>query len=180
MDWKGLYKKIGKIRVFAGYAFGIIFFIFSRPNFSILYLTLPFIFAGIFLRTWSAGCIVKKSKLTTLGPYSIVRHPLYLGSFLTGIGFTILGGIEWVLVFVSGFFIFYIPKIIMEEEALKKIYGDEYERYRKDVPAFFPKTFRFRKGGFRWEKFKRNKEYNLWLGVSVFFLLYYLKGKLFF
>jgi len=68
----------------------------------------------------------------------------------------------------------------MEEEALKKIYGDEYERYRKDVPAFFPKTFRFRKGGFRWEKFKRNKEYNLWLGVSVFFLLYYLKGKLFF
>jgi len=107
MDWKGLYKKIGKIRVFAGYAFGIIFFIFSRPNFSILYLTLPFIFAGIFLRTWSAGCIVKKSKLTTLGPYSIVRHPLYLGSFLTGIGFTILGGIEWVLVFQDfSFFIF--------------------------------------------------------------------------
>jgi len=178
MDWKRIYQKIGKLRVFAGYTFGIIFFVFSKPNFSMLYLAIPFIFSGIYLRTWSAGTITKKSKLTTIGPYSIVRHPLYLGSFLIGIGFAFLGGIKWVIIFIPGFFFFYIPKIIMEEDGLKKIYGDEYEKYRKAVPVFFPKTFRFRRGGFRWEKFKRNKEYNVWIGIFIFFIFYYLKAKL--
>jgi protein-S-isoprenylcysteine O-methyltransferase Ste14 len=176
MDLKNIYQKIGRARVLAGYVFGVIFFIFSKPHFSLFYIALPFILAGIFLRTWSAGTIVKKSKLITIGPYSLVRHPLYLGSFLIGIGFTILGGIEWMLGFLFGFFIFYFPKIIMEEETLKKIYGDEYERYKRETPLFFPKTLRFRRGGFRWEKFKGNKEYNVWLGVSLFLILYYLKA----
>jgi len=176
MKLKDIYQKMGRLRIIGGYVFGTIFFIFSKPNFSLLYIALPFIFAGIFLRAWAAGTIVKKSKLITIGPYSLVRHPLYLGSFLIGVGATILGGVEWVLGFVFGFFLFYLPRIIMEEDALKKIYGEEYERYKREVPGFFPKTFRFRKGGFRWEKFKRNREYNVWTGVSVFLILYYLKS----
>ncbi len=179
MNWKGIFQKIGRLRVIAGYIFVFVFFIFSKPDFSLLYLALPLIFFGIFLRTWSAGCITKKKELATRGPYSITRHPLYFGSFLIGFGFTILGGIKWTFLFLIGFFIFYIPKIIVEEDWLRNAYGEEYERYRKEVPLFFPRTFRFRKGGFRWERVKNNREYYLWLGALLFFGFYYLKGKLF-
>lgn len=176
IELKKIYYRIGRLRVFVGYVFGILFFLFSKPNFSLLPFVIGPILIGIFLRAWAAGSILKKKEIAKYGPYSLIRHPLYLGSFLIGMGFTLLGGAGWFMGFLLGFFIFYMPKIMMEEETLRDIYGEEYERYRREVPVFFPKGIRFKKGTFSWEKLKRNKEYNLWLGVFIFFILYYLKG----
>lgn len=42
---------------------------------------------GLLLRSWAAGVIEKQSVLAVTGPYALVRHPLYLGSFLIALGF---------------------------------------------------------------------------------------------
>src|SRR5688500_5819202 len=47
---------------------------------------------GAWRRSWSAGILRKGCDLTMSGPYSVCRHPLYLGSFLMLVGFCHLLG----------------------------------------------------------------------------------------
>ncbi len=167
-------KKIGRMRVFAGYVFVISFLIFSCPQKLYILLSIPLLL-GIAIRTWSAGSLVKKTILITSGPYSIIRHPLYFGSFLIGSSITANGGLAWFLIFLIGFFFFYIPKMLMEEKALAEIYKEEFERYKMETPFFLPYKMNFKKGMFRWGTFVKNKEYRVWIGLLIFMVLYYFK-----
>ena len=36
---------------------------------------------GLAIRSWSAGFLIKDEKLTTDGPYALIRNPLYLVRF---------------------------------------------------------------------------------------------------
>src|SRR6266700_3810098 len=51
---------------------------------------------GEMLRIWAAGHLQKERILTTGGPYRFIRNPLYLGSFLIGIGFCLLADSIWI------------------------------------------------------------------------------------
>ena len=42
--------------------------------------------SGELLRLWAAGHLEKSHEVTASGPYRYMRHPLYLGSSLIGIG----------------------------------------------------------------------------------------------
>ena len=57
---------------------------FARPTLSLLAWGAPLAVLGLLLRAWAAGTIVKERELTTTGPYSHLRHPLYLGSLFIG------------------------------------------------------------------------------------------------
>ena len=46
-------------------------------------------FVGLLLRAWASGHIRKNDALAISGPYAYTRNPLYLGSFILGLGFTI-------------------------------------------------------------------------------------------
>ena len=75
--------------------------------------------------------------------YSLVRHPMYLGTLLFCLAFlfgmpSLLSFIFWV-----GFFIFYDKMATFEENSLIEILGDEYISYRKRVPKWIPKKSRF-------------------------------------
>src|SRR5215213_5268758 len=48
------------------------------------------IFAGLAIRSWSAGILRKTRELTTTGPYAVIRNPLYVGSFMIMSGFCTL------------------------------------------------------------------------------------------
>ncbi len=105
---------------------------------------LSFILFGSLFRISARGYKSEHSKmghaLTVDGPYSVVRNPMYFGSFLLGTGVCFMLWKFWVfVVFLALFLIVYIPQIIKEEKKLFKIFGDRFTVYRNNVPLFFPK-----------------------------------------
>lgn len=93
-------------------------------------------------RTWCSLYIGgrKKKELVAIGPYSIMRNPLYTFSFLGAFGVGLQFGAitTGILTFVMAWGVFSF--IVMREEAfLKQQFGSSYEDYLARVPRFFPK-----------------------------------------
>jgi len=82
-------------------------------------------------------------KLVTTGIYSRMRHPQYSGIILVASGFLI----QWPTLITMILFPFlvrmYYRLAMKEEKDVEKVYGQEYEEYRKNVPAFIPKRRAF-------------------------------------
>jgi len=78
--------------------------------------------------------------LNKTGWYSVVRHPLYLGNYLMGLGITMFP-CDWYLPFVYSLsFVLYYERIMLaEEDFLCKKFGDEFEEWSKETPSFLPK-----------------------------------------
>lgn len=80
-------------------------------------------------------------ELITNGPFAYVRHPMYLGFFLA-----VLGGLLLYQTWTMFLFLLCSPVFVKraqrEEEALISAFGEEYESYRRRVPAFFPRFIR--------------------------------------
>jgi protein-S-isoprenylcysteine O-methyltransferase Ste14 len=141
---------------------------------------------GLALRAWASGHIRKNDALATSGPYAYTRNPLYLGSFLLGLGFTIGSG-WWPLgiAFAALFLGIYFPVMRVESTTLAEIFGTDYQRYASEVPLFVPRFRRFRNPADRSKKFDsrlylRYREYRAALGLLVAwgilaFKAYYLK-----
>ncbi|MDP3143337.1 MAG: isoprenylcysteine carboxylmethyltransferase family protein [Candidatus Omnitrophota bacterium] len=78
------------------------------------------------------------SALITDGPYSLVRNPMYLGTFLMGVGFvTILWPWWFLLIFAGIFYLRFKNLILSEESKLSEIFGKSYKEYKQSVPCFF-------------------------------------------
>jgi protein-S-isoprenylcysteine O-methyltransferase Ste14 len=95
--------------------------------------------AGACLRSWSAGVLRKGCDLTTSGPYSICRHPLYLGSFLLLVGFCHLLGrpAEYgPIVLTIG--LVHVVTMHNEEIRLAARFGDRWTEYARRTPMFVP------------------------------------------
>ena len=76
----------------------------------------------------------KKSNLITSGVYRIIRHPIYSGTLIAVLGWTILlQSIISIVYFPILFLLYYFP-IASEERRLSEQYGDEYIDYKKKVP----------------------------------------------
>jgi len=81
------------------------------------------------------------SHLITGGWYGVVRHPLYLLSLL----FMILNPVmtaQWLLLIVLSFF-YFMAGAIVEEKRLQLQFGDQYQKYCRQVPFLIP-TFKHR------------------------------------
>ena len=72
--------------------------------------------------------------LVTTGIFSITRNPMYLGLFFV-ICSTVLFFGSWFGIIILIFFVWYINKfqIIPEEEAMEKLFGNKYSKYRQNV-----------------------------------------------
>jgi protein-S-isoprenylcysteine O-methyltransferase Ste14 len=163
---------------------GLICLIFSTPVPKSLISGAPLILLGESIRIWSAGNILKNERLTTDGPYSLTRNPLYVGSFLMGTGFIIAMNVVWLaVVFLVFFATVYWFTIRWEEDKLKNIFAKEWKEYSQNVPRFFPllKVPKYRKGDFGWSQVFRNKELqNASVVLAVYAILWgkaLLKGQ---
>ncbi len=84
--------------------------------------------------------------LVTDGIYGVVRHPLYLGSFLLWAGLClILGDLILGAVVLGAFLVSHLLVVRREEEGLVEQFGAHFRRYRANVPALLPRIFRGRK-----------------------------------
>ena len=107
-----------------------------------------FILFGIIINIWTDN-LFKKSKTTVKpyetpisfevsGPFSISRHPMYLGmcAILTGVAI-ILGSIStfvFPIIFIILMEIMFIP---FEERNLEQEFGEKYLDYKKKVRRWF-------------------------------------------
>jgi hypothetical protein len=135
---------------------------------------------GLLLRAWAAGCILKERVLATGGPYRLIRNPLFVGSFLLGLGGVVAGG-SWpfLVVFLLFFGWTYSRTLEAEERTLEDTFGEAYREYRASVPAFVPRLAREvdsrastpgpGSGGFRWNLYLRNREWQAGLGTMLAF-----------
>lgn len=103
--------------------------------------------AGTFMRMYAAVFIYgrKTTSLVTVGPYSVVRNPLYLGSFVAAVGLALRSGSVTVLGAIAVLFLGYYPAVVEDEEArLRAAHRDRYEKYSRRTPAFLPRFALFR------------------------------------
>lgn len=77
--------------------------------------------------------------LVTTGPYAMVRNPMYLGSFLMGLGFILIALPLWFLpFFAAGFYHRFTKQILKEEQVLSDKFGEAYNSYFRKTTRFFP------------------------------------------
>ena len=103
-------------------------------------------YAGGVTRTMNVGA----PSLCTSGPYSRTRNPLYLGNMIIYLGIVLVAGGKHVFTLEGIVFLYftfqYMMIISLEEETLKKLFGDEYISYMENVPRLFPKVTRWTGG----------------------------------
>jgi protein-S-isoprenylcysteine O-methyltransferase Ste14 len=104
---------------------------------------LLFVVAVVYLKRAFLGDIDPATDtLQTRGPYRLVRHPLYLGMFVATIGFAIAFGSLWgMLIVVAVFIPAGLWRARLEEEALARKFGTEWQQYAKDTHFILPLVF---------------------------------------
>jgi len=168
-------------RVPLGFACAALFFLLARPRPLTLIVGALVALPGLALRAWAVGYLRKNEALATDGPYAYTRNPLYLGSFLLGLGFTIAAGrLILSAVFVALLLGIYVPVMRVEATTLAELFGDHYQRYAKSVPLFLPRLSPYREGSGETTKFdatlyKRYREYRAALGLILAWALLGLK-----
>ena len=142
--------------------------------------------AGLALRAWAAGSIQKDRELATTGPYAHTRNPLYLGSFILGVGVTVAGG-RWVfgVAFLVFFLVVYRATVLCEAAELKARFGERYRVYVEEVPSVLPRIIPYHgersespPGGYSRARYMRNREWEAALGAVAAFGVLALKLKL--
>ena len=116
--------------------------------------------AGEIIRIWASGHLEKGREVTSSGPYSFTRHPLYLGSTVMGIGLAIASGSAAVGAIVVVYLAVTLTAAIRTEEAhLTAKFGDAYPEYRAGRGAV-PRPFSLSRA-------IRNREYRAVIGLAV-------------
>lgn len=169
-------------RVPFGFFCGALFLVLARPNGLTLALGGPIAILGLGLRAWGSGHLRKNDALATSGPYAYTRNPLYLGSFLLGLGFTIASARWWLgLIFAALFLGIYFPVMRVEAVTLAELFKEDYNAYANAVPLFFPRMVPFRDPATRDVKFDaglymRYREYQAAIGLVIAWTLLALKA----
>ena len=174
-----------KIRVPVGFTFGAFYLYFSHPFPSLFYPGMVLAGLGLGIRVWASGHLEKSRKLATGGPYRRTRNPLYFGSFLVGLGFSVAGGQPWLVLLLLVLFVtIYLPVMRREEEELKA-FGSDYESYRRTVPFFVPRFGKSitaghqsdpdRRSDFQWRRVILNHEYRAAGGCLILAAVVFLK-----
>lgn len=127
--------------------------------------------AGVGLRIWAGGHLVKVERLTTSGPFAYLRHPLYLGSIIAGAGFCLASGLWWSWAALGFLAVpIYGWQIGAEERLLATRFGSAFARYYRSVPRLIPRWRPARLEGqpdrFRLSRVFVNREHH-WSGAIV-------------
>lgn len=113
------------------------------------------IIAGAALRWWAVRYCGKRTTykrkegkwLTLTGPYAFVRNPLYISNLFIGCGLITFSRLLWLLpIFIVVGLIFYHFISLYEESRLSVQFGEDYQRFKQNVPRWFPRLSPYRAG----------------------------------
>jgi len=98
-------------RVSLSFAFSVIAIILAEPTVRLILIGGSLAVLGAGLRAWAAGHLKKDQELSTGGPYAYTRNPLYLGSFLMGLGVIVAcGSLLLLALFLIFFYLLFFHK----------------------------------------------------------------------
>jgi protein-S-isoprenylcysteine O-methyltransferase Ste14 len=180
-------------RVPLGFVLAAMFVVLARPRALTLAIGGAVAVCGLLVRAWASGHIRKNDALAVSGPYAYTRNPLYLGTFILGLGFTIAASGDWWLLylvlggmFAALFLGIYLPVMRVEALTLAQLFGENYRRYAASVPLLFPRLTPY--GGddggraasltFDLSLYLRYREYRAALGLLVGWSVLALKALL--
>ena len=153
--------RVARLRVPIGFVVGIMTIAMARPTYVTLVIGAPIVVVGEGLRIWAAGHLEKKCEVTTSGPYRWLRHPLYVGSSILGIGFAVATGTALVAVAVVGYLGLTLTAAIKTEEAfLREQFGILYDQYKSGLLPDDRLSFSMARA-------IRNREYRAVLGLLI-------------
>lgn len=104
---------------------------------------------GITLRYWAAKVLgefytrtlrmVEGHQIIAQAPYSIIRHPGYLGTLImdVGVGLALTNWIVLLVMMLTGF-VSRAYRILVEEEMLKTTFGEQYKAYLEKTWRLIP------------------------------------------
>ena len=168
-----------RLRVPLGFLFAAWYLVIARPtSWEHLLLCMIPIALGCALRSWAAGYLFKGKRVAVGGPYAHVRNPLYLGSFILGLGFCLIlwrsplpmSSIVIGLAYLLAYGLVYPAKIRAEEGELKASLGSDYLYYAERLPRFIPTLLAVKdlnEQHFSSELYRRNREYQCVLGCAL-------------
>jgi protein-S-isoprenylcysteine O-methyltransferase Ste14 len=131
--------------------------------------------AGLALRVWAVGSAPsgtserstvtpRASQLRTTGPYSLMRHPLYVANGLMAFGLSLFPGIWYLpIVLVLAALLYYERIAIREEAFLADRFGAEFGAWSARVPACRPSLATYRPSAipYSWKRVFRHEFHGL-------------------
>lgn len=128
---------------------------------------------GALGRLWCSSYAAgnKNKLLLVVGPYSLTRNPLYLFSFIGGLGIAITTETLVIpLAFTVWFIAYYRGVVAGEERHLRDVYGSSFDEYRVAVPRFLPSHAGFNEPS-RWDmsppSFRRTLTQVIWFVIAA-------------
>jgi protein-S-isoprenylcysteine O-methyltransferase Ste14 len=172
------WQKIARrIRVPLGFVFAALYIWLAHPTRRSIVLGSCIAIVGLIIRALASGHVRKNEQLTTTGPYAYTRNPLYLGSLIIALGFT-LASRSWIIAAMAAamLIIVYIPVIRSEEEYLRAHFP-EFDDYCGNVPRLFPrlKLAQGSAGSFSAHLYWKHREYNAALGAAAIIAVLIIK-----
>ncbi|HEX7779764.1 MAG TPA: methyltransferase [Vicinamibacterales bacterium] len=159
-----------RLRVPLGFVCAAVAFWLARPTPRSLVVGMSVAAIGELIRVWAAGHIDKGREVTRSGPYRYMRHPLYAGSTIMGLGFMIAARSLPAAIVVSVYLVVaLISAARAEEVVLDARFGGEYAAYREGraTPSDRP---------FSLARVIANREYRAVIGLVVACGLLYLRS----
>lgn len=161
-------RRLARMRVPLGFAAFVAAFWLASPTPASIMAGAGVALVGQALRVWAAGHIEKGREVTRSGPYRLMRHPLYVGSSILGLGFAVASAsVSTTWLVIAYFLVTYVAAVRTEEATLDARFSGEYSAYREGRAEDVARRFSAHRA------FGMNREYRSVAGlVGVFALLW--------
>jgi protein-S-isoprenylcysteine O-methyltransferase Ste14 len=163
---------LARFRVPLGFASAAVGMALAQPTATSLLVGGAIAGVGEAIRVWASGHLEKGREVTRSGPYRFVRHPLYLGSAVIGLGFVIAARNVWVALLVTAYLATTLLVAMRSEEAaLDAKFDGAYSAYRDGRAEPVDRPFSF-------ARLSVNREYRAITGLVLGLGLLYLRSLL--
>jgi len=141
----------------------------ARPTSQSVLLGAAIAIPGELLRIWAAGHLTRWREVTRSGPYRFMRHPLYVGSIIMGVGLAVACVSVAVALLVAIYFAVTLSAAVRFERAeLIEQFGDTYVAYREGQTTSVDRDFSL-------QRVIANREYRAAAGLLIGLALLWIR-----